>query len=72
MTQFQNILTISPLDIAGKISNAQDELVTLYFKKATSQIVESHRIYYTKCQLAQIRTFSTLFIQNIPKIIFNK
>lgn len=60
LSKFTDIVSLSNSEIFEAITEAENELFNLRFKKATRQNFKSHKIKATKCRLAQLKTFLTL------------
>ena len=58
--QFNEIKTLSNIEISEAIITTEKELFNLKFKKATRQPFKSHEIKFTKRRLAQLKTVLTL------------
>ena len=60
ITQFNDIKTLSNIEISEAIITTEKELFNLKFKKATRQPFKSHEIKFAKRRLAQLKTVLTL------------
>jgi len=60
LPQFNDIKTLSNVEISEAIIKNEKELFNLRFKKATRQPFKSHEIKHTKRRLAQLKTVLTL------------
>jgi large subunit ribosomal protein L29 len=58
--QFNDIKTLSNVEISERIITTEKELFNLKFKKATRQPFKSHEIKFAKRRLAQLKTVLTL------------
>ena len=58
--QFNEIKTLSNIEISEAIITTEKELFNLKFKKATRQPFKSHEIKFAKRRLAQLKTVLTL------------
>jgi large subunit ribosomal protein L29 len=61
--QFNDILSLSALEISKAIIETENELFNLRFKKATRQSFKSHEIKHKKRRLAQLKTLLPLRIK---------
>ena len=71
LPQFNDIKTLSNLEISEAIITNEKKLFNLIFKKATRQSFKSHEIKYTKRQIAQLKTLLTLRLEALPKTTDN-
>ena len=67
LPNFNDIKSISNIEISKKIIQTEKELFNLRFKKATRQTFKSHEIKYSKRRLAQLKTLLTLRLNIIEK-----
>lgn len=67
LPNFNDIKSISNIEISKKIIQTEKELFNLRFKKATRQNFKSHEIKYSKRRLAQLKTLLTLRLNIIEK-----
>ena len=67
LPNFNDIKSISNIEISKKIIQTEKELFNLRFKKATRQNFKSHEIKYSKRCLAQLKTLLTLRLNIIEK-----
>ena len=58
--QFNEIKTLSNIEISEAIITTEKELFNLKFKKATRQPFKSHEIKFAKRRIAQLKTVLTL------------
>ena len=65
--QFNDIISLSNIEISEKIIETENQLFNLRFKKATRQLFKSHEIKYTKRRLAQLKTLLTLRLNNLEQ-----
>lgn len=63
LPQFNDILSLSDEKISDAISETENKLFNLRFKKATRQNLKSHEIKYTKRRLAHLKTLLTLRLE---------
>ena len=59
ISRFTDIISLSNTEISKAISETENQLFNLRFKKATRQIFKSHEIKDTKRRLAQLKTLLT-------------
>jgi large subunit ribosomal protein L29 len=59
ISQFNDIISLSNLEISEEIIKTEKALFDLRFKKATRQPFKSHEIKNTKRRLAQLKTLLT-------------
>ena len=71
LPQFNDIKTLSNLEISEAISTTEKELFNLIFKKATRQPFKSHEIKYAKRRIAQLKTLLTLRLVSLEKTTDN-
>ena len=64
LPQFNDILSLSDEKISDAISETENKLFNLRFKKATRQNLKLHEIKYTKRHLAHLKTLLTLRLEN--------
>ena len=64
-SQFADFLSLSNAKISESIVEAENELFTLRFKKATRQNFKPHEIKKTKRRLAQLKTLLTVRLKNL-------
>jgi len=69
ISKFNLLNPLSNKEIAEAISEAQKELFSLRFKKATRQAFKANKIKLTKCRLAQLKTLLSLRVDSIEKVI---
>lgn len=67
LPNFNDIKSISNIEISKKIIQTEKELFNLRFKKATRQTFKSHEIKYSKRRLAQLKTLLRLRLNIIEK-----
>jgi len=60
LPQFNDVKILSNTEISETIIQAEKDLFSLRFKKATRQPFKSHEIKHTKRLLAQLKTVLTL------------
>ena len=60
LSKFTDIVSLSNSEIFEAITEAENELFNLRFKKATRQNFSSSDIKKAKCRLAQLKTLLTL------------
>jgi large subunit ribosomal protein L29 len=65
LPQFNDILSLSSVEISNAISETETKLFNLRFKKATRQNLKSHEIKHTKRQLAHLKTLLTLRLETV-------
>ena len=65
LPQFNDILSLSNIEISNAISETETKLFNLRFKKATRQNLKSHEIKHTKRQLAHLKTLLTLRLETV-------
>jgi large subunit ribosomal protein L29 len=65
LPQFNDILSLSNVEISNAISETETKLFNLRFKKATRQNLKSHEIKHTKRQLAHLKTLLTLRLETV-------
>lgn len=63
LPQFNDIRSLSDEKISDAISETENKLFNLRFKKATRQNLKSHEIKYTKRRLAHLKTLLTLRLE---------
>jgi large subunit ribosomal protein L29 len=63
LPQFNDILSLSDEKISDAISETENKLFNLRFKKATRQNLKSHEIKYAKRRLAHLKTLLTLRLE---------
>ena len=68
LPQFNDILSLSNVEISDAIVETESKLFNLRFKKATRQNLKSHEIKYTTRQLAHLKTLLTLRLENVEQI----
>lgn len=59
LPNFNDIKSLSNIEISNTIIEIEKELFDLKFKKATRQALKSHEIKYAKRKLAQLKTLLT-------------
>jgi ribosomal protein L29 len=64
LPNFTNIISLSTTEISKEILETENQLFTLRFKKATRQSFKSNEIKNAKRRLAQLKTLSTMRLQN--------
>ena len=69
--QFNDIKTLSNVEISEAIITTEKELFNLTFKKATRQPFKSHEIKYAKRRIAQLKTLLTLRLEALEKTTDN-
>lgn len=67
LPQFNDIKTLSNVEISEAIITTEKELFNLIFKKATRQPFKSHEIKYAKRRIAQLKTLLTLRLTALEK-----
>jgi len=65
--KFNTVISLSNTQISEAIVQAEKELFSLRFKKATRQPFKSHEIKHTKRRLAHLKTLLTLRLDLIEK-----
>ena len=71
LPQFNDIKTLSNVEISEAIITTEKELFNLTFKKATRQPFKSHEIKYAKRRIAQLKTLLTLRLETLEKTTEN-
>ena len=64
---FTDIISLSNIEVSEAISETENELFNLRFKKATRQSFKSHDIKHRKRRLAQLKTLLTLRLENLEQ-----
>ena len=67
ITQFNDIKTLSNIEISESIIKTEKELFNLKFKKATRQPFKSHEIKFAKRRLAQLKTLLVLRVNTLEQ-----
>jgi large subunit ribosomal protein L29 len=67
LPQFSDILSLSNIELSNQITETENNLFNLRFKKATRQNLKSHEIKYTKRHLAHLKTLLTLRLENVEQ-----
>lgn len=65
LPKFTEILSLSNTDISKAISETENQLFNLRFKKATRQRFKSNEITTAKRRLAQLKTLLTSRLQKL-------
>ena len=65
LPNFNDIKSLSNIEISNTIIEIEKELFDLKFKKATRQPFKSHQIKYTKRKIAQLKTVLTERLNNL-------
>lgn len=65
--KFADIISLSKTEIAEAIIETENQLFNVRFKKATRQSFKSHEIKNAKRRLSQLKTLSTLRLQNLEQ-----
>ena len=65
--KFDDINSLSNVEISEAILRTENELFQLTFKKATRQNFKSHEIKYAKRKLVQLKTLLTLRLQKLEE-----
>tara|TARA_B100000780_G_scaffold244514_1_gene188147 strand:+ start:434 stop:703 length:270 start_codon:yes stop_codon:yes gene_type:complete len=65
--QFNDIKTLSNIEISKNIVQIEKELFDLKFRKATRQPFKSHEIKYAKRKLAQSKTILSVRLNRLEK-----
>lgn len=60
LPQFADIRSLSDREISEAISETENQLFNLRFKKATRQNFKPHDVKHTKRRLAQLKTLLTI------------
>jgi len=68
LPQFNDIRSLSDEKISDAISETENKLFNLRFKKATRQNLKSHEIKYTKRRLAHLKTLLTLRLEKSSQV----
>jgi large subunit ribosomal protein L29 len=68
LPQFSDILSLSNIEISNQITETENKLFNLRFKKATRQSFKLHEIKYSKRYLAQLKTLLTLRLESDEQI----
>jgi large subunit ribosomal protein L29 len=64
---FTDIISLSNTEISEAITETENQLFNLRFKKATRQNFKSHEIQNAKRRLAQLKTLLTLRLQDLEQ-----
>ena len=67
LPQFNEIISLSNSELSEIISETENQLFTLRFKKATRQPFKSHEITHKKRRLAQLKTLLTIRLRNLEE-----
>ena len=67
LSRFNDIKTLSNVEISEAIIITEKELFNLRFKKATRQPFKSHEIKYAKRRIAQLKTLLTLRLSSLER-----
>ena len=67
LPKFADIISLSNTEISEAIIEAENQLFTLRFKKATRQTFKSHDIKNAKRRLAQLKTLLTLRLESLEQ-----
>jgi len=67
LPKFNEILSISNMDISEEIIKTEKELFDLRFKKATRQSFKAHEIKHNKRRLAHLKTLLTKRLYSIEE-----
>ena len=67
LPKFADIISLSNTEISEAIIEAENQLFTLRFKKATRQTFKSHEIKNAKRRLAQLKTLLTLRLESLDQ-----
>lgn len=67
LPQFADIRSLSDTEISEAISETENQLFNLRFKKATRQNFKSHDVKHTKRRLAQLKTLLTIRLENFEQ-----
>jgi len=65
LPKFTEIISLSNTEISKAISETENQLFNLRFKKATRQRFKSNEITNAKHRLAQLKTLLTLRLQKL-------
>jgi len=65
--QFTSIISLSNSEVSEAITENENKLFNLHFKKATRQNFKSHEIKDTKRRIAQLKTLLTLRLKESEK-----
>jgi len=65
--QFNDVKTLSNIEISKNIVQIEKELFDLKFRKATRQPFKSHKIKYAKRKLAQSKTILSVRLNRLEK-----
>jgi large subunit ribosomal protein L29 len=65
LPKFTEIISLSNTEISKAISETENQLFNLRFKKATRQSFKSHEITNAKRRLAQLKTLLTSRLQKL-------
>tara|TARA_B100000767_G_scaffold270395_1_gene293977 strand:+ start:583 stop:852 length:270 start_codon:yes stop_codon:yes gene_type:complete len=65
--QFNDVKTLSNIEISKNIVQIEKELFDLKFRKATRQPFKSHEIKYAKRKLAQSKTILSVRLNRLEK-----
>ena len=66
--QFNDVKTLSNIEISKNIVQIEKELFDLKFRKATRQPFKSHEIKYAKRKLAQSKTILSIRLNKLEKV----
>jgi len=67
LPQFTDIRSLSNTEISEAITETENKLFNLRFKKATRQNFKPHDIKHTKRRLAQLKTLLTMQLKNFEQ-----
>ena len=67
LSKFADIISLSNKEIFESITETENQLFNLRFKKATRQNFKSHEITNAKRRLAQLKTLLTARLQNFEQ-----
>jgi len=67
LPQFTDIRSLSNTEISEAITETENKLFNLRFKKATRQNFKSHDVKHTKRRLAQLKTLLTIKLENFEQ-----
>ena len=66
-SQFNDIRSLSYIEISEAILETENKLFNLRFKKATRQSFKPHEIKHAKRRLAQLKTLLTICLESLDQ-----
>ena len=67
LPQFNDILSLSNVEISDAIIETENKLFQLRFKKATRQNLKTHEIKHIKRRLAHLKTLLTIRLESFEQ-----